>query len=126
MLDGLPVLIVDPDAANAKLIGVLLRGEGCDARVVESAEAALIALRHFRPRAVITELVLPMMSGVLLGQRLRADPAHAGVVLIAVSSINGRETERVALAAGFTEYLRKPIDAVTFPQRLARHLGAPP
>lgn len=126
MLDGLAVLIVDPDAASAKLLGVLLRGEGCDARVADSAEAALAALRDFRPRAVITELVLPMMSGALLCQRLRADPAHAGVVLIAVSSVNGRETERAVRAAGFTDYLRKPIDAMSFPQRLARHLGATP
>ncbi len=124
MLTGIPVLIVDPDASSAKLLAVVLRGAGCDARLVDSGEAAVLALGDFRPRAMISELVLPLMSGVLLAQRLRANPAHADIVLIAVSSVNGRETDRVARAAGFAAYVRKPIDAVTFPDLLAVHLGA--
>jgi len=123
VLAGIPVLIVDPDANSAKLLAVVLRAEGCDAQVVDSGEAALVALRDFRPRAVITELVLPLMSGVLLAQRLRADPERAGVVLIAVSSVNGAETERVTRAAGFATCVRKPIDAMTFAALLATHLG---
>lgn len=123
VLADIPVLIVDPDASSAKLLAVILRGAGCDARVVDSGEAALLALSDFQPRALITELVLPLMSGVLLAQRLRADPAHADLVLIAVSSVNGRETDRVARAAGFATYVRKPIDAMTFPDLLATHLG---
>ncbi len=122
-LTGVPVLVVDDDAASAKLLLVILRGEGCDVRVARSAEEALDALAGFRPRAMVVDIILPLMSGLLLAQRLKADPATRAIVLIAVTAFNGPEAEGVVRAAGFSAYLRKPIDPLTFAAFLLNHLS---
>lgn len=121
-LAGVPVLIVDDDAASAKLLSVTLGGEGCEVRSVRSAEDALVVLRVFKPRVIIIDLILPLMSGWLFAQRLKADTKHDGVVLIAVTAFNGVEAERVARQSGFSAYVRKPVDPIAFAQLVARLL----
>jgi CheY-like chemotaxis protein len=121
---GASALVVDDDPASAKLLAVLLRGEGFHVRVAGSAEEALDQLRTFQPHAVVLDLVLPLMSGLLLAQRLKADPATRDIVLIAVTSLSGSEGEAVALQAGCAAYLRKPIDALSFADDVLALLGA--
>jgi CheY-like chemotaxis protein len=124
-LRDLPVLIVDDDAASAKLMSVLLRGEGCQVQVAHSAEEALTVIAASPPKLILLDLVLPLMSGLLLAQKLKADPATESIVIIAVTAFNGVEAERVAFEAGCAAYARKPIDPLSFTQLLLAHLGGP-
>jgi CheY-like chemotaxis protein len=122
-LEDVPVLVLDDDAAGAKLLAVVLRSEGCVVKVAGSAEEALAILATFRPRVVVADLVLPLMSGVLLAQRLKADPTTRDIVLIAVTAFNGTAAETTAREAGFVAYVRKPIDPLTFTEIVLQHLG---
>jgi len=126
LLAGVPILIVDDDAASAKLVAVTLSAEGCRTLVAGSADEALAVLPDFAPRAIVLDLILPRMSGLLLAQQLKANPATRDIVLIAMSAFNGAETELIARAAGCVAYLRKPIDAIALPQLLLNHLGGTP
>lgn len=47
---GEPILIVDDNAVNLKLMRVLLTGEGYTVRTAKDAEEALAVLKEFRPR----------------------------------------------------------------------------
>jgi CheY-like chemotaxis protein len=122
-LAGLPVLVVDDDPSNAKVLTVVLNSEGCFARSAGSAEEALELLDSWSPRVVILDLVLPLMSGVLLAQRLKTDPRTRDMILIAVTAVSGDHVEQVARDAGCVEYLRKPIDVSSFVHLLSRHSG---
>jgi hypothetical protein len=125
-LASLPVLVVDDDAASAKLVAVILRGEGCDVRIAVHAEDALAQLRTFRPRLIVLDLVLPMMSGLLLAQQLKAKPETRDIVLLAVTVFNGPETAQMALAAGCSAHIHKPVDPDAFIQLVLIHFrGAP-
>lgn len=121
MSDLTPVLIVDDDVPSAELLRVVLEPAGFEVRVARTAEEALEVLHSFRPRAVVIDLILPLMSGLLLAQRLKADPATQHSVLVAVTAFNGPEAERVARDAGCALYFRKPVDPVSFVEVL---LGA--
>lgn len=58
----------------------------------------------------LLDIGLPDMNGNALAQHLRAEPATAGAILIAVTGY-GQETDRRAtLAAGFDHHLVKPVD----------------
>src|SRR5688572_23612341 len=96
-LEGLPVLIVENDPASAKLAAVAVGGDGCETRVAYSAEEALDVLRDFRPRVLIVDIVLPLMSGLLLAQQVKSDPRTRDIVCIAVSAFTGPAAERAAL-----------------------------
>jgi CheY-like chemotaxis protein len=114
MTVGPPVLVVDADLSSAKHLSQLIRGEGADVHVVHSAEEALPILYDRRPRAVVLDLVLPRMSGLLLVQLIKAEPWGRDIVVLAVTAINGPEGERVALDAGCAAYIRKPVNAEHF------------
>jgi CheY-like chemotaxis protein len=114
-LAGLRVLVVENDANNAKLVAIVLRAEGCDVHVARSAEDALSVVPIFQPEVAVLDLVLPLMSGVLLAERLKNDTATADIILIAVSAFTGGEVEDIARAAGCAAYLDKPIDAFALP-----------
>jgi CheY-like chemotaxis protein len=121
-LIGLPILVVEDDPASARLLVVVLANEGADVRVARSAEEAVTILREFAARIIIVDLILPRMSGLLLVAQLKADPATSGLTIIAVSVVDGPETERMALAAGCAAYIRKPIDVETFAATIIANL----
>jgi two-component system cell cycle response regulator DivK len=136
-LAGLRVLVVENDANNAKLVAIVLRAEGCDVHVARSAEDALSVVPIFHPEVAVLDLVLPLMNGVQLAERLKNDTATADIVLIAVSALSGWEVEDTARAAGCAAYVGKPIDAFALPslvlallrprtekQRAAAHIAA--
>lgn len=121
-LAGKRVLVVDDHASSAKLAAVLLRSEGCEVVIARSAEDAFPVLGSFKPQAIVLDLILPMMSGLLFAQRIKADPATRDIILIAVTVLNGEHTERLAREAGCTAYVQKPINPVTFVECLVEHL----
>ena len=121
-LRNLPVLIVDADPANGKLLSVMLREAGSETRVARSAEDALVVLLTFQPRLILVDLILPLMSGLLFVQCLKSVPATRGIVIVAVTAFSGPQAQRVALDAGCAAFLQKPIDALSFTQSLSMHL----
>jgi two-component system cell cycle response regulator DivK len=121
-LDGVRILVVEDDPASARLLVVLLKSAGSDVRVAHSAEEALSILEGFPARVLVVDLMLPRMSGLLLVQRIKAAPSTSGVVVIAVSIVNGPETERLALESGCAAYICKPIDIQTFTETVIAHL----
>jgi len=121
-LTGVPILVVEDDPAGARLLAVLLTSSGSDVRIAHSAEEALTVLEEFPAQVVVVDLLLPRMNGLLLVQRIKAAPATRDVVVIAVSVVNGPETERLALERGCAAYVAKPIDIQTFAATVNAHL----
>lgn len=119
-LRDLPVLVVDDDPPSVKLCALVLANAGCKAAVAASAEEALSMLETFPARVVVTDLVLPKMSGYALAQRVKS--ASADVVVIMMSSASGYEMERRALSVGCAAFLRKPIDVLSFAGVVATHV----
>src|SRR5262245_28627221 len=119
---GEKVLIVDDNPANAKLVRRLLEGEGFEARTAVDAPDALDVLRSFKPRLVLMDIQLPGMDGLELTRRLKADPAMAGVVIVALTAYAMKGDEERVRAAGCDGYLSKPIDTRAFPATIRRFL----
>ncbi len=84
-----------------------LREAGLEVEVAPTGEAALAALAERPVDVVVLDVVLPGMSGFETCRRLRADDAHAGVIML---SARGGVADRVAgLEAGADDYLAKPF-----------------
>jgi CheY-like chemotaxis protein len=119
---GAPILIVDDNPLNVKLVRVLLLTSGYDVRTCADAEAALETLRSFRPRAILMDIQLPGMDGLELTRRLKADPETRDITIIALTAYAMKGDEEKARAAGCDGYLTKPIDTAVFPSLLAGYL----
>jgi CheY-like chemotaxis protein len=98
------VLVVDDESNMRFLIRMILERAGYE--VVEAAHgaAALDRVKESRPDMMVTDLMMPVMSGRELVERLRADPETASLPIIVVSA----NSSSVATAADAV--LGKPFD----------------
>jgi len=106
---GLTVLIVDDNHDAGESLGMLLELFGCDVRVEHDGDAALHALEQFVPVVVMLDLGMPDMDGFEVARKLRADPRHAGTILVAVTGWGQPEDRERTRDAGFDYHLVKPV-----------------
>lgn len=109
------VLCVEDNPINMTLVRELMSLRPA-LRLVEAVTGleALEAARRHRPQLVLLDLQLPDLGGFEVLRRLRADPATADAVCIAVSANAMAEQVAAARAAGFDDYWTKPIDVPAF------------
>lgn len=118
-----PILVVDDHPGNSKLLTFILESQGYDVRSAVDAVDALRVLAEFKPRLILMDLQLPGMSGLELTAKLRADPKHQKVVIIAVTASAMKGDEEKAVEAGCDGYVTKPVDTRTLPRVVASFLG---
>ena len=121
-----PILIVDDNPTNLKLVRVLLQGEGYDVRTAVDSEDALRTLESFSPRLILMDIQLPGMDGLELTRRLKADPARQDIIILALTAYAMKGDEAKARKAGCDGYITKPIDIDTLPLIIAKHLSSGP
>ncbi len=121
-LDGVRVLIVDDDRESCEMMLEALRGYGASLRAALSAGAAVDALSEFTPDLVLTDIAMPARDGYAVLSEVRALEARLGhrVPVAAVTAYAHTEDRERAIAAGFDDYLAKPIQ----PAALARAVAA--
>jgi CheY-like chemotaxis protein len=122
-MPGERILVVDDNAHNLKLARVLLSGEGYDVRTAVDAEEALTMIDAFSPRLILMDLQLPVMDGLELTRRLKEDPKHRDVIIIALTAYAMKGDREKALKAGCDGYISKPIDTEQLPKMVADHLA---
>jgi two-component system, cell cycle response regulator DivK len=121
-MPGEPILVVDDNVANLKLMRLLLSHQGYEVEISTGAAHALATLETFRPRVILMDLQMPGIDGLELTRRLKADPATRDITIVAVTAYAMKGDEAEARAAGCDGYLTKPIDTDTFPAALAQYL----
>jgi CheY-like chemotaxis protein len=102
----LRVLIVDDYVDNARMLKVLLKKHGHEARIVHDGPAAIAAANLQKPDVVLLDLSLPGMSGIEVAAELRRDPERSGCVLVAIT---GHSKESVPSPSPFDRYFVKPV-----------------
>jgi signal transduction histidine kinase/CheY-like chemotaxis protein len=104
------VLYVEDNPANLELVSQLIARRS-DLRLLSAPDAPLGIhyARTCQPQLILMDINLPGMSGLEALEVLQADPATAHIPVIALSAnAVPRDIER-ALAAGFLNYITKPI-----------------
>ncbi len=103
------VYILDDDRTYAKLLAANLGKAGSfQNEVFDDAEDLFLRRSEEPPDAVITDLVMPGLSGIDVTRRLREHDRHLPIFVL--TSHADLETAIEALKAGATEYLTKPVN----------------
>jgi len=79
-----------------------------DVRFAANGHEALAELAMLRADLVMADLYMPVMDGFTLVERLRADPAMAGLPIMIISG-GGADARARALELGVDVYLQKPV-----------------
>jgi CheY-like chemotaxis protein len=103
----LRILVVDDNADAARMLTVVLKGEGHQICIALDGLEALDAAKLHRPDVVLLDLTLPGMSGIELAMELRCITELAACRLVAVS---GYGEERLPYPSPFDHYFHKPVN----------------
>ena len=108
---SLRILVIDDIVDVADVMKMLLDMEGYETRVAYSGVAALQLAKEFSPDVIFCDIGLPEMDGHEIARRMRADPAIAPVVLIALTGWGAEGELRKTRESGFDFHMVKPVDS---------------
>jgi len=120
---GEPILLVEDNPTNMKLVSFVLSSLGYDVREAMDANQALSILESFLLRLILMDVQLPGMNGLELTRRLKADPRTRDIVIVAVTAYAMKSDEQKALDAGCDGYISKPIDTRALPRLVADYVA---
>ncbi|MBF0129417.1 MAG: response regulator [Alphaproteobacteria bacterium] len=122
-LKGRRILLAEDNEINQEIANAVLMEEGAEVRIVGDGVAAVAAVDSSADRpydVVLMDLHMPNMDGHEATRRIRANPAHAGLPIIAMTaSVMAEERER-CLANGMNDHIPKPIDVANVMATLER------
>jgi len=106
------ILVVDDDPMNRQLLRDLLEGSGY--AVVEASDgvAACDSAQACIPDIILLDVLMPGMDGLEVCKRIKSDNRTQHVPVILITSQREREDRLSGIAAGASDFLTKPVDAV--------------
>jgi len=108
------ILIVEDNDKNLKLVRDVLQVKGYATVEAGNAEDGIALARARKPDLVLMDIQLPGMSGIDAIGVLRADPATAGIPVVAVTASVMPQDRNKITEAGFDAYVGKPINLKEF------------
>jgi two-component system, cell cycle response regulator len=106
-----PVLVVDDSPVARKLVEHALPAEEFRILPARTGLEALDLFAQHRPGLVITDWLMPDLSGIELCRRLRGRFKDSFTYVILLTSLSEKSNVVTGLQAGADDYLTKPFDA---------------
>jgi CheY-like chemotaxis protein len=109
------VLVVDDNVDAADMMAILLEVRGHEVRTAYDGRSAISETEVFRPDALLLDLGLPDLDGVMVCKAIKSQPWGKETVVVALSGWGQEEDKRRTAEAGFDAHLTKParIEQVT-------------
>lgn len=104
------ILVVDDHRDSAEIFVELLAVLGHHAVAVIDPRDAIGVAKQFHPHIAILDLGMPRIHGLELAKMFRADPAFAGICLVALTAYDDEEHRHMTRQAGFDAHVAKPAD----------------
>lgn len=104
------VLAVDDEPDNLLVLADVVEIHGATVQRAYSGQAALDALDQFEPTVILLDLRMPGVDGWEVHKRLRAQPEHDHIPIIAITALALPADIKRAQEAGFDGYVIKPLD----------------
>lgn len=105
----MPTLAVVEDNADNRLLLQAILGDDFDLVEYENGTDALAGFARARPDLVLLDISLPDMDGTEILRKIRADAALRSLPVIALTAHAMTGDREKFLAAGFDDYITKPI-----------------
>ena len=117
------ILIVDDDEALAETCSMFLESQGFEVSIASCGTQALDMIREESPELLISDCIMPGMSGTELSDELRASASTAQLPILLMSgSLRGDVTGN----GNFDGFLRKPFLAENLLFEVRKLLAGPP
>ncbi|MFO7679157.1 MAG: hybrid sensor histidine kinase/response regulator [Chloroflexota bacterium] len=119
---GARILYIEDDHASRRLVERVLTSRGYEVYVASEGLEGINLAREKTPELILMDINLPNMDGREITTRLRSLPNFSNVPIVALTANISPGSRELALAAGCTGFMTKPIDVATFPADVQRFL----
>jgi len=117
-LSDLPVLIVDDDEFQRRMIRIKLQTRGHEVNEAKDGIEALEFLEHQDYSAVLLDIVMPQLNGWEVLDQIRSRYSREALPVIMMTARDTEYDAEAAIDRGANDYLTKPIDFAALDQRI--------
>jgi sigma-B regulation protein RsbU (phosphoserine phosphatase) len=119
-MDKVPrkVLLVDDEAGFAELMRDLLTMDGYEVEIAHDGQEGIDKLKSFTPEVIISDIVMPRLSGFDMFRKIKTDPATSSIPFLFITGFQDDRVLQEARKIGVFGILRKPIDIEQIEARL--------
>jgi DNA-binding response OmpR family regulator len=104
------ILLVEDDPSMLEIVSHILEDEGFQVVQATGADLALTALQETRPSLIISDVLMPGMSGFAFYQRVRAESDWSQIPFIFLTARGDKADMRFGMGLGADDYLTKPFE----------------
>ncbi|GAB6927878.1 ATP-binding protein [Paenibacillus sp. JCM 10914] len=112
------LLIVDDDPVNLQVLEAILPPDEYDATMVTSGKEALAILDAKEWDLVITDIMMPQMSGYELTRRIRERYTLTELPMLLLTARSQPKDIQSGFLAGANDYVTKPVEAIEIRSRI--------
>lgn len=109
------ILIVEDNDNNRSLFRDILSFYDYEVSVAADGQEGVALARGLMPDLILMDIQMPGLDGIAAAQILKRDPATSHLKIIALTSFAMQGDKEKFLAAGFDDYLSKPVNTRELP-----------
>lgn len=117
------ILVVEDNADSREMLKTLLELHGYQVEAAEDGRRGLEILQKDNFDIALVDIGLPGIDGYQVAERIRKDPRHTGIHLVALTGYGRTADQEAVAAAGFDEHLVKPLDQRKLTSVLTKYLS---
>jgi CheY-like chemotaxis protein len=117
------VMVVEDNQDNLLLMSYVVESTGCSLISQTTAISAFSLAKQYQPDLIISDILMPGVSGIELIRLLRKEPLTLMIPTIAVTAVSGFEERQRILNEGFDDYISKPYSIDDLEALLYRYLS---
>ena len=102
------VLVVDDNCDAAEAVAFYLSLLGANTQAADSGDAAVNAVKEFKPDLIVLDLGMEGMNGYETARHIRALPEGSAATLVALTGWGRPEDVKRSMASGFDYHFVKP------------------
>jgi CheY-like chemotaxis protein len=119
------VLLVDHDEDSRIIYSAVMAHAGIDVVTVQDGAQGIAAGRRIKPKVIVVDIGLPVLSGYEVLRELRTDANLERTTIIALTSRAMVHEQHELHVAGFDAVFSKPIDPSVLLQAVKRGIEHP-
>lgn len=103
------ILLADDEEDVRTIVKLYLEGEGYDVVSAFDGLEAISLAEAESPDMILLDVMMPVMSGIEVARRLKANKATAQIPIVMLSAASQADSIKQGLAAGAADYIVKPF-----------------
>ena len=117
------ILVVDDQAANLRVVGMLLTRQGYEVITASNGEEALALYAEDPPDLILLDMMMPGMDGFDVMRALREQDVPLRAPVVFVTAAHDRDLLLRAFEVGVVDYVTKPFLPEELLARVNAHIG---